>query len=119
MKVRCVRLLDSMGIQVDKSSWATIGKIYDVLSIMIEPGTTRLRLVGDEAGPALFELTMFEIVSSQIPETWIVSSPRQGCLSFGPSAWNRPGFWDDFYNGEPDARSCFERERAMIVLGNQ
>jgi len=115
MKVRCVQLLNSNGKPTASSPWAKIGAIYHVLSIWSEPGQIRLRLIGEESTPAMFELEMFEVVSSKIPESWTISFPRPGCISIGPSAWDRPGFWSDFYDRLPETISCFESERARIL----
>jgi len=115
MKVRCVRLLDSLGKPTDRSHWAKVGAVYHVLSISIEPLQTRFRLVGEEPTPALFEPEMFEVVSAGIPSVWVVSSSRPGCLALAPEAWSKPGFWESFFDGEPAAVACFEEYREKIV----
>ena len=118
MKVRCVKLLGSRGQQVEPSAWAKLGAVYDVLSIWIEPGQRRLRIVGEDPTPTLFEPEMFEVVSAIIPSTWVITFPRPGCLSLGPEAWNQPGFWEAFYDREPEAVACFEEERRKIVASD-
>jgi len=115
MKVRCIKLLDSRGLPTNRSAWVKIGGIYHVLSVWLEYGQTRLRMIGEEPTPALFELEMFEVVSSTIPITWVIVSPTAGCLSLAPSAWNSPGFWEAFFDRDPEAVSCFEEERKKIV----
>lgn len=115
MKVKCVQLLDGMGKLVDRSSWAKLGNIYHVLELWIEPGQTRLRLLGEEAVPALYQPEMFEVVSSIIPSTWVITSPKPGCFSLQPEAWTRPGFWEEFYDRKPEAIACFQEERQKIV----
>lgn len=89
--------------------------MYHVLEIWTEPSATRLRLVGEEPTPAMFEPEMFEIVSSVIPDAWKVTSPKPGCLSFAPEAWSRPGFWESFFDHQMDAVWCFEEQRNKIV----
>jgi|CZKU01.1.fsa_nt_gi hypothetical protein len=118
MKVRCVKLLDWQKKPVDRSAWAKIGGIYHVLSLWIEPGQTGLRLIGEEPTPTLFEPEMFEVVSSIIPDTWVITSPKPGCLSLAPAAWNTPGFWERYFDREPDAVACFEQCRAKIVAAD-
>ena len=115
MKVRCIKLLDSRGLAAGRSAWVKIGSIYHVLSIWIEPGRSKLRLIGEEVTPALFELEMFEVVSSRIPPTWVAASPKPGCLAFAPVEWSAPGFWESFFDGDPEAVSSFEQARAKIV----
>ena len=118
MKVRCVKLLDSRSNPVEHSAWAKIGSVYHVLSIWIEPGLTRLRLVGEEPTPALFEPDMFEVVSPIIPEVWVITSPKAGCLSLAPAAWNTPGYWEKFFDRDPQAIATFEQQRAKIVASD-
>ncbi|MEI9951896.1 MAG: hypothetical protein WDO74_23660 [Pseudomonadota bacterium] len=89
-----------------------------MLGIWLEPDQTRLRIVGDEPIPALFEPEMFEVVSSVIPPTWVVDSPKPGYLSFGPASWNGAGFWERFFDSEPDAVAEFVAERAKIVAAD-
>jgi hypothetical protein len=115
MKVRCIKLLDSMGEVAEHSAWARVGNVYHVLSISISPSQTRLCLIGDEPTPALFELDMFEIVSSTIPSVWVITSPKSGWFSLAPEPWSRPGFWEEFYDREPEAMACFEEYRKLIV----
>lgn len=119
MRVRCVRLLDSRGRPTDRSTWARVGETYEVLSIVCEEGKNKLRLIGDEPVPALFELEMFEVVSSDISRTWVATSPRPGCLVIGPEPWAQAGFWEAFFDQEPNAVACFDEERRKILDGQR
>jgi hypothetical protein len=117
MKVRCIKLVDSRGNMLEKSPWLTLGKVYDVLTVTF--GTQQkwlLRLVGDGLnGVALFPLDQFEIVSQKIPAPWVVTWNSKGTFEMTAEAWSQPEFWERFYDGDPDARQTFERERAKIV----
>jgi len=115
MRVRCIKLLDSLGRPTSSSPWAKLGAVYEVLDILVESGRVSLRLVGDESTPAMFQVEMFEVVDSTIPPTWTVTSAQPGCLYFAPTAWSRPGFWEDFFDGNEKARACFEAERKRII----
>jgi hypothetical protein len=118
MKVRCLKLLDARSRPVEHSTWAKIGSVYHVLSVWVEPDQAGLRLVGEEPTPALFEPEMFEVVSTVIPPTWVITSPKPGCLSFAPDAWNATGFWEKFFDGEPEAVASFNEERAKIIAAD-
>jgi hypothetical protein len=118
MKVRCIKLLDSRGRPVGRSAWAKIGSVYHVLSVWAEPGHTGLRLVGEESTPAIFEPEMFEVVSPKIPPTWVITSPKPGCLSLEPQAWSGVGFWERFFDGDPDAIAVFKEEQSKIVAAD-
>ncbi len=118
MKVRCIKVLDSRSRPVERSAWAKVGSVYQVLGIGVEPAQTRFRLVGEEATPALFEPEMFEVVSAKIPPTWVVTSPKPGYLSLEPEAWNGAGFWERFFDGEQKAVAAFNEEQAKIIAAD-
>ena len=86
-----------------------------MLSIWVEPSRPRFRIIGEEKALGLFSPEMFEIVSSKVPGTWVITSPKPGCFSLQPEAWSRLGFWEEYYDGEPKARACFEEERKKII----
>ena len=115
MKVRCIALLDSSGMRVERSGWVKLGGVYHVLGIWVEPGQTSLRLIGENPTPALFQPEMFEVVRSTIPSSWVITSPQPGCIELGPASWGRPGFWEKYFDREPEAVACFEEERKKIV----
>jgi hypothetical protein len=116
MKVRCTKLIDPRGNSLEKSPWLTVGKIYHVLSICVSAdGRRLLRLVGDgNNGIALFRLEQFEIVTSKIPDTWIVKYMK-GEIDFTPESWSQTDFWDRFYDGNSDAFRIFDEERKKII----
>ena len=117
MKVRCIRLLDATGKPQDKSGWLTVGKIYHVLEVV--QGTDRkwmFRMVGDGLnGVALFWLEEFEIVSSKIPDSWIIMWPKDDFFVLRPESWSRPGFWERYYDKDPESIRIFEQERGKII----
>ena len=118
MKVRCTYLVDFAGQPQEKSPWLTVGKIYDVLSIFVEAEGRRLfRLVGDgSSGVAIFRWECFEVVSFEIPPTWIIAIGGTGWIDIAPEAWTKPGFWDRYYfDKDPQAIAVFEEERERII----
>jgi len=117
MKVRCTKLLDTLGNPQTTSAWLTVGKIYHVLSVLLDAqGRWLLRLVGDsQPGVGLFGLEQFDIVSSKIPERWVVTWNREGVFELTTAAWNEVGFWERYFDGDSNAKTVFEREMAAIV----
>ena len=117
MKVRCIKLIDARGNPQEWSSWLTLGKVYHVLAVVQD--TRRkwlLRVISDGSnGVALFPLEQFEIVSAKIPDAWIVDWNSEGTLALTTEAWSKLGFWDNYYDREPSARSIFEEEKKKII----
>lgn len=115
MKVRCVNLKNWANQPQESSGWLKVGDVYQVLMILIEPTRTMLRLVGGTPTPALFQLDMFEVASNIVPTTWVVSQLKPGFLTLGPEQWVRPGFWEAYFDGRPEAVACFDEERRKII----
>lgn len=103
-----------------RSAWLTVGRIYHVLSIVLDiHGRWLLRLVGDaEPGVGLFPLQQFEIVSATIPNSWIVTWNSQGVFELTTKAWNEPGFWERYFDHDFDANREFECEKEKIVAAD-
>jgi hypothetical protein len=117
MKVRCIKLIDSRGNTLEKSPWLTLGKVYDVLTLTF--GTQQkwlLRLVGDGLnGVALFPLDQFEIVSQKIPAPWIVTWNSKEIFEMTTETWSQPGYWERYYDRDPEALKVFDEEKAKIT----
>jgi hypothetical protein len=94
-----------------------LGKIYDVLTVTL--GTQNkwlLRLMGDGTnGVALFALEQFEIVSPSIPAGWMVFWQSNGVFELTTKEFGRPGFWERYYEKDPEAARVFEQEMRRIV----
>lgn len=120
MKVKCIKLLDALGNPEERSTWLTLGKIYHVLEVV--QNTRRnwlLRVLTDSDNRvALFPLEQFEIVSTKMPGAWIVDWNSKGILTLTTEAWNKPGFWEAYYEWDTSARSIFEEERKKIIDGD-
>jgi hypothetical protein len=117
MKVRCVKLIDSRNQPTDRSPWLTLGKTYDVLSVVLDAQCDWwLRLVGDEdAHVGLFRLEQFEVLTARIPRAWIASWSSAGTFELSPQAWLVPGFWERFFERDKGANEEFDRERNDIL----
>ena len=76
------------------------------------------RLIGDgKGGVALFPAESFEVVSPAVARTWNTSWSSNGFFQLTPERWTRAGFWERFYDQEPDAVRIFEEEREVIESG--
>jgi hypothetical protein len=119
VKVRCDRLVDATtGEEVTSSEWLRVGADYVVLSILAEPGRQILfRIMGEgEIGaPGLFDSTMFSTVSPEIPPSWVITVGNGGIVRVGPRTWMKPGFWEDYFNQEPEAIALFDEEYGNML----
>ncbi|MGW6396439.1 hypothetical protein ACWFR1_39430 [Streptomyces sp. NPDC055103] len=57
---------------------------------------------------------MFTVVSSRVPDCW-VAGLEDGRVTLAPKEWQRPGFWEDYFDGEPTAGAEYERLRAEVL----
>jgi hypothetical protein len=115
MRVRCIKLLGPDGSQRTASPWLTVGKEYDVLTVLLERnGLWLVRLVADTGQVALFSLDAFEIVSSALARSWIARWTSDGLFQLAPEAWLEKQFWERFHDGEADAARIFEIELEKV-----
>ena len=119
MRVVCVRFVDPATREERvEAPWLTLDEEYPVLAIDVLPDKRVLfRIESDDDGtPALFDAEMFVESSSAIPPTWQVRLRAGGSLEIAPSAWLRPGFWDEFFDRVPEAVEIYEKVKAEILL---
>ena len=117
MKVKCTQLLDEdTGNNLDDSSWLSVGNVYHVLSVNVEYGSpVKFQLIGDDGTtPAYHDANQFEIVTNNIPEGWIIDFVSKSYFRLFPKAWSKPGFWEAYFDGEPDAVELFNSEKNNI-----
>ncbi|MFC8256078.1 hypothetical protein [Streptomyces sp. NPDC056661] len=57
---------------------------------------------------------MFTVVRERVPTCW-VAGLDDGRLTLAPPEWQRPGFWDDYFDDMPQAVAEYDRLRAEIV----
>jgi hypothetical protein len=74
-----------------------------------------VRIIADEqTTPALFDLSDFEVVDGILPSNWIADSSDE-TFELTPKSWTEPGFWERFFDGDPEALNTFRNERQTIV----
>jgi len=121
MKVRCIRLLDTKGNEVDSSPWLTIGKTYHVLSIFIDrEGQRSYGIVSRERedewpGMGSYQAECFETISTVVPSNWRVWVHESSAIGISPLALQRPGFDEDFPNHYPATYPVFVHEWEIIL----
>lgn len=113
MKVRCVKYLDPNHDQ----AWIRLNEVYDVLCLLVSrDGEVEFRLLGIDGGtPAIFKSAMFETVDASMSPNWAVRLREEGGLVLAPARWLVDGFWEDFFDGVPEAEQIFDDELAIIT----
>ena len=112
MKLRCTRIVSpTTGESLTTSPWLTVGREYEVLEISALVGREiHFRIQTDRTGsPGLWDSRLFETVEADIPADWIASIDDAGNLTLGPAAWQRLGFWEDYFDGDPEAVRTYEQ----------
>ena len=123
MKARFVGLpMDDAGVR-PSSSFLTVGRDYVVLSITV-PATrpVQYRLLTDQGDPSLFDASLFDLASDEVPSNWRVKvggGGSAGRLEIGPKPWMERGFWEDYTGDDVTAalaaQAIFERESEIIL----
>ncbi|MFC9749790.1 hypothetical protein [Streptomyces niveus] len=97
----------------------TDGHEYAVLEISVRfKAATSFRVEFNEGGlrqSALFDSRAFAVTCHSMPPTWRYFQLESGAFSLRPEAWNAPGFWEDYYDGDSRAIAAYEDERAAIL----
>lgn len=118
MIVRCVKIISPIEDEGEVVEYPGIrvGALYTVLEIGAGPDLFWIRIWDeDQEDPgSLWDPEMFETVDSRMSSRW-TASLDQGYLRFAPQAWQRPGFWDDYFHEVPDAVALVKSE-AMFML---
>lgn len=93
----------------DQSGHLTLGETYTVVEVYDDD----VRVVTDDGGPSLFLASLFEVVDAREPENWETDIDRDGVVSKGPRACLLPGFFEDVWDGRPQALQVFVAEAGM------
>jgi hypothetical protein len=86
----------------------TVGNVYIVVGI----DDTNFRIISDFGEPVLYEKEIFDVVDSTIPPQWIRRDYGDGEYFIDPPELSRRGFYEDYFDGVPDAVEIFEVYRA-------
>lgn len=118
MRVRCIRLINSVTGQPETSStWLTLDREYVILSVLADgTGQVLYRLLSDDGRtPGLFASTQFEVVAASLPSIWCIRVTATGGVELAPPAWLTPGFWESYFNGEKAAQDAFGSATALMT----
>ena len=90
-------------------SWLRPDVEYTVLAIEHLPErVTAYRIVTRQGTPALFQASLFDITDPRVDRTWVAQCTDLGDTDLVPGPWNFPGFWESFFNGQPEAVALYQ-----------
>ncbi|MFF4525025.1 hypothetical protein [Streptomyces bluensis] len=93
------------------------GREYPVLEVFAPYGKSalfRLEFIEGE-DPALFDSRAFIVTSSVMPPSWRYFQFDSGSFALRPKSWSRTGFWEAYYEHEPEALAIYEVEKQKIL----
>jgi hypothetical protein len=80
-------------------------KTYKVIGIDDE----YYRIVNEIGEPILYPKYLFEVVDPAVPETWIRQEYGPDEYYIDPPELCRAGFYEDYFDGKPEAKVVFEQ----------
>ena len=102
--------------KADVRGWLRPDEDYAVLAIEHLPGrVVAYRIATRQGTPALFEASLFAITDPRVDDAWVVQYKDSGEVELMPGLWSAPGFWEDFFDGNPRAVARYQEvvERAI------
>jgi hypothetical protein len=101
-----------LGNATSPSTWLMVDSEYEVLEIYAYPARhVELRVASsDNATPALFDSELFMTVDGYLPASWEAKIEEGGVLRIGPARWLEPGFWEAYFDGEPEFVKAYHSE---------
>lgn len=102
------------------SGWLRLGEDYEVLAVEHLPGgVVAYRLATKQGTPALFEADLFSVTDPRVDEAWVVQYSNPGEIDLVPEPWSEPGFWEDFFDGHPEAVARYQQVLRRMVEGGE
>jgi hypothetical protein len=83
----------------------TLGQPYVVIGIEAD----EFRILNDAGRPYLYSPNLFRMLDNHEPADWISQFGEDGERYAYPTLLNKPGFFEDFFDGQPKAVGTFWR----------
>ena len=90
-------------------------KAYVVLSVESFVDEIWFRVVcEDNELPVLFRASLFDVVDKRMPPCWQVLDVQANAIELGPAVFGEPGFWERYFDREPEALLEFQRAKEQL-----
>jgi len=90
------------------------GETYEVIEVSTDAERTSLRIVSDDGTPALFDARGFVTVDDTLPGDWRLEITEH-VTTLGPAHFLTPGFWEAYFDREPNAVEVFKRRHSQAA----
>ncbi len=106
--------------RADVRGWLRPDEDYAVLAIEHLPErVVAYRIATRQGTPALFEASLFAITDPRADEAWVVQYNDAGDVELVPEPWSAPGFWEDFFDGNPGAVARYHEVLERAISGGR
>ena len=108
MRAVCVSLDGERG---SKAGWLTLHREYVVLAISADPVSgIEFRILADDGRtPILADSRLFAANEQSFPTFWVGRVTEGGVVELGPPEWLKRGYWESFFDQDPEAIATFHR----------
>lgn len=100
------------GEAVASSSWLRLDIEYAVVGLLAVPGrSVELQVIGEGGHPPTWwPSDMFMTSDAALPSTWVAQVGEGGVLRMGPAPFLAEGFWERYFDREPEAMRVYDEE---------
>ncbi|MEY2227023.1 hypothetical protein [Streptomyces sp. BF23-19] len=121
MRVRCLEIIHPDGdYPVAEYDGIRVGCVYPVLEMVAYDLDCQIRVLGpDTPDPGLlWDPIHFETVDPRIPPGWTLTI-ADGRTHLADARWQRPGFWNDYHQGDPQALADYDHVKSELLAPAQ
>lgn len=80
-----------------------------VLEILTKPDCTfTFRIIDKSGRTSVWPADLFTMIDNSIPDAWIIRARPCNTVALTYPAFARAGFWEDYFDGDPEAEAAFD-----------
>ena len=101
MTLKLISSINSITTYTDLSPTKT----YEVIGISADD----FRIINDQGRPYIYPADIFTVLDETIPSDWVVKYGEGGEKYACPIEFHEPGFFEDYFDGKPEAINIFSK----------